>query len=213
MFKRMSILVRRPADDRAAFARRWEAHGSLVSRLPNIRAYTQNHVEEEFARGDRAPHVRADGIVELQFDTPAAMQEAFSSEAAKPVREDEPSFLGHGTGYVLGSVSSHQVAEDGAKLILAVRSPDHTRDVDTILDALTSQPGCADVICDRVVSIIPRLEMREGPQQVDAFIHTSFVDVDAARCAAHELLDLPLTIADDPDAAVSIFRVRTITFI
>ncbi len=101
MFRRLSILVRRPSDDRGAFARGWEHHGTIVKHLPGIRSYQQNHVVEEFGHVGDPPPFRVDGIVELRFDSPEAMKEAFASVAATPVKADEPNFLGHGTGYAM----------------------------------------------------------------------------------------------------------------
>jgi uncharacterized protein (TIGR02118 family) len=204
MFKRMSILVRRPSDDRAQFAKGWERHGEFVSHLPFIRSYIQNHVVEEFLPNGVSPAVRADGLVELRFDTPDDMARAFSSEAAVPVKADEPNFLGHGTGYAMVEASPIRTAENGSKLILAVTSRAHA---DAAEKASRSQRGLIDIFRDDVASVIARPEMKDGPQSVDTFLHLFFDSVDAARRSGGALQK------QLGPSVVAVYRVRTMTFI
>ena len=49
--------------------------------------------------GAGADTLQADGVAELFFRDPAAMQQAFTSPQSAALREDEPRFLGHSTGY------------------------------------------------------------------------------------------------------------------
>jgi uncharacterized protein (TIGR02118 family) len=203
MFKRMSILVRRATDDRSQFAEKWQSHGGLVSRLRQIRSYVQNHVVEEFAA---AAPMRADGIVELWFDSAAAMAEAFASDLAKPIKLDEPNFLGHGTGYVIAEASPVRTAEQGNKLVVALRAADPAL-AEKVTDSVRSMPGCTEVVRDDVASLIARPEFREGPQPVDAFLHASFEDVAAAQRAGRLITDTA------SGASLAVFRVRTVTMI
>jgi uncharacterized protein (TIGR02118 family) len=204
VFRRLSILVRRPSDDRAAFARKWEHHGTLVKHLPGIRAYQQNHVLEVFGHAGAGAPFRVDGVVELRFDSPMAMAQAFASEAATPVKADEPNFLGHGTGYAIAEAAIARPAEDGSKLILIVR----TGDPSEIETAARDRPGYVHVIRDRVEQVIARPEMVEGPQQAIAFVHLYFDSVDHTREAGLALLRTPI-----PSLSFTLCRVRTLTVI
>jgi uncharacterized protein (TIGR02118 family) len=207
MFRRLSILVRRATDDRATFARGWEHHGTIVRHLPGIRAYQQNHVIEEFRHVGAPPPFRVDGVVELRFDSPDAMKEAFASEAAIPVKADEPNFLGHGTGYAMAAASLVRPAEDGSKLIVVIRQQNEAA-IRALESAACALPGCVHVIHDDVVEVIARPEMAEGPQRADVFLHLYFDDVERARHAAERI-----TRDDAGGLDYSVFRVRTLTVI
>jgi uncharacterized protein (TIGR02118 family) len=203
MLRRLSILVRKPSQDRREFARAWEHHGTLVKRLPGIRSYQQNHVLEELGHVGAAPPFRIDGIVELRFDSAEAMSVAFSSELARPVKADEPHFLGHGTGYVASADHDTRRSEDGTKLVIVCRGKG-----DSLARASANLPGLVDSIRDDVVSIIPRPEMAEGPQQAHLFLHLYFENAEATRGAA-----TALRTTDPGVAAFSMVRVRTLTVI
>jgi len=209
MLKRMSILVRLPSDDQAMFSRKWQRHGTLVSHLPGIHSYIQNHVEEQFG----SANVKANGIVELRFDSLEAMHSAFTTEAAKPVRNDEPNFLGHGTGYILEAPTPIQTAVDGSKLILALKLEKSPEQIDSIEDFAKSLEGYRDLVRDNVASILARREMAEGPQHVDAFLHIYFDRPESARRAGQTLAERYGLATKAPNEFLSIFRVRTITYI
>jgi uncharacterized protein (TIGR02118 family) len=207
MFRRLSILVRRATDDRATFARGWEHHGTIVSHLPGIRGYQQNHVIEEFGHVGAPPPFRVDGVVELRFDSPDAMKQAFASEAAIPVKADEPNFLGHGTGYAIAAAPAVRPAEDGSKLIVVIRQHNEAA-MSAFKAAARALPGCVHVIHDDVIEVIARPEMADGPQRAEVFLHLYFDDVERARRAGD------LITKDDPGGlAYSVFRVRTLTVI
>jgi uncharacterized protein (TIGR02118 family) len=208
VFRRLSILVRRPSDDRAAFARGWEHHGTIVEHLPGVRSYQQNHVLEEFGHAGAPPEFRIDGVVELRFDSPEAMKDAFASDAAVPVKADEPNFLGHGTGYATAAAQSVRTAEDGSKLIVVIRHDGHPEAVSAPEALGRGMPGFQHAIRDDVVSVIARPEMTAGPQQADAFLHVCFDTPQHAREAASQLARHPVT-----DAAYSVVRVRTVTVV
>ena len=208
MFRRLSILVRRESDDRATFARSWEHHGTLVKHLPGILSYQQNHVVEEFGHTGTAPSFRADGIVELRFETPEAMNRAFSSDDARPVKADEPNFLGHGTGYAMAEAQAARPSVDGRKLIVVFRRDGGRAAADSIEAWARGLPGCMHVFRDDVVTVIPRPEMAVGPQRADVFLHLYFDTIDHAREVGRGLLSQTA-----PDVAFSVYRVRTITII
>jgi uncharacterized protein (TIGR02118 family) len=203
MFKRMSILLRKPEDTRDSFASKWERHGKLVSQLPLIRAYLQNHVIERF--GTRGVP-EADGIVELLFDRPEDMTTAFSDPRAALVRMDEPGFLGHGTGYALERDSPCLPASQGEKLIVMLDASADEKLAAALLGEAASSRGFRGGFRDNVKTIIARPEMERGPQQVLGFLHLLFDDVETASDAGRRLAEA----AADAEAA-SIFRVRTIT--
>ncbi len=197
MFKRMSTLVRRPDHDRATFSRLWERHAAPVSGLPRVRGYIQNHIEEEFSA---AAPIRADGFVELLWDSPEDMAAAFAAEAAKPMVEDEPRFLGHGSGYALHTALPLRDMP-GGKLILAVLGDD----VAAIQAEAADLAGLTASALDTVSSLIAKPGMTP-PQPVDAFLHLWFGDLETARTAA-------LRLATRKDMTAGIYRVRTIRFV
>ena len=208
MFRRLSILVRRASDERATFASGWEHHGTIVKHLPGIRSYQQNHVVEEFGHVGDGPPFRVDGVVELRFDSPEAMKEAFASEAATPVKADEPNFLGHGTGYAMAIAQTVRTAEDGSKLIVVLRHNGHTGDAALIEASARALPGCIHMIHDEVVTVIARPGIREGPQQTDVFLHVYFDSEENAREAGRSLARQKTS-----GAAFSVYRVRTLTVV
>jgi uncharacterized protein (TIGR02118 family) len=198
----MSILIRLHQDDRESFAAKWEYHGTLVSQLPLIRTYLQNHVVETITRQGV---IEADGIVELKFDRPEDMATAFASPNAAAVKADEPGFLGHGTGYALETDTMPLCSPDGAKLI-AVWATNSDPSVERLVHAARSIPGFKRAVRDVVASVIPRPEMRRPPQRVSTFLHLLFADTEAASSAGRTLVG---SIGAENAANVSVFRVRT----
>ncbi len=208
MFRRLSILVRRPTDDRPAFALGWEQHGTIVKHLSGIRSYQQNHVVEEFGHVGEPPLFRVDGVVELRFDSPEAMKDAFSSEAAKPVKADEPNFLGHGTGYVMAAAQTVRTAEDGSKLIVVLRHNGQTAEAEAVESAARALPGFAHAIRDDVVTVIPRPEMATVRNWRTSFCTCDFDTTETARQAGRTLAR-----PRPSGAAFSVYRMRTLTVI
>lgn len=203
MFKRMSVLVRRDGDDRAYFADKWLAHAAFISDLPGVRGYLQNHIVEEFAG---AAPLRADGFVELRFDSPAAMAEAFKAPAAKLMAADEPGFLGHGSGYALTTDGLLRAAEGGEKVIVAV--------IDGALEPLADYAGAlkretgADLVQDDVAELIAKPNMAP-PQPVRWFLHLYCGSAATASTAGARAMKL----AGEYGFTVAPFRVRTVTIV
>lgn len=203
MFKRMSVLVRRPGDSRQAFSRGWEAHAAPVSSLPRVRGYIQNHVEEDLSAPGVSP-IKVDGFVELLWDKPEDMAMAFASPQARPMVEDEPNFLGHGSGYALERAPA-LVEAQGGKLIVAVTGERPA--VTAFEDRIAGLPGLERRIRDDVKTLIPKPGMAP-PQPVDAFFHLYFTDESAARSAGEVL-----AAAGAPSLRTGVYRVRTIRFV
>jgi uncharacterized protein (TIGR02118 family) len=203
MFKRMSVLVRRPDHDRATFSRLWEGHAAPVSALPKVRGYIQNHVEESF--GAESP-VEADGFVELLWDRPEDMAEAFASDAARPMVEDEPGFLGHGSGYALARAAPLREAGDG-KLLLVTRGGSEA-DRRGLLALSAGMPGLSGVLRDDVINLIAKPGMAP-PQPVDVFIHLWFDDLATARDAGRRIA----REGGRGRLRLGVYRVRTLRFV
>jgi uncharacterized protein (TIGR02118 family) len=116
MFKRISLLVRKPGISREEFARHWrEIHGPLALPLPKVVRYVQNHIREE---GARHPHLPAaggqvDGIVEFWFENRQDMEQAFATPEAAALFADGALFIESVTSYVveehvvIGEASPH----------------------------------------------------------------------------------------------------------
>jgi len=198
MFKRMSVLVRRPDHDRATFSHLWQRHAAPVSRLPKIRGYIQNHVLEVLSRS--AP-IQADGFVELLWDRPEDMGAAFASDAARPMVEDEPGFLGHGSGYALAN-AQFRFEPRSEKLIVAVLG-----DASVVLHALADAAAATTWTCDEVASLIAKPKM-QPPQPVDAFVHVWCQDDQSARNAA-----AALSKVSNQQASFGVYRVHPLLFV
>lgn len=202
MFKRMSVLVRRPDHERAAFSPLWERHAAPVSQLPKVRGYIQNHVEEDFSP---ASPIEADGFVELLWDRPEDMAAAFASPAARPMVEDEPGFLGHGSGYALAGFAPLAEAPGGKLIVVATGyGVADWRGVEALVADL---PGLNGHLRDDVTALIPK-PLMAPPQPVDAFFHLWFDDVPTAQGAGRELARIAA-----PGVALGVYRVRTIRFV
>jgi uncharacterized protein (TIGR02118 family) len=197
MFKRMSVLVRRPDHDRATFSRLWERHATPVSQLPKVRGYIQNHIEEDFSP---ASPIRADGFVELLWDRPEDMAVAFASEVARPMVEDEPGFLGHGSGYALAQARPLREAA-GRKLIVAARGD--TAALAAVEGQVATLVGRDAWQRDDVTDLIAK-PLMAPPQPLDAFYHLWFEDAASARDAGERLA---------PIAGIGVYAVRTIRFV
>jgi uncharacterized protein (TIGR02118 family) len=206
MFKRMSVLVRRAGDDRVYFSRRWEAHAAPVSGLPKVRGYIQNHVIAEFTPAPGSP-IAADGFVELLWDRPEDMAAAFASPAARPMVEDEPGFLGHGSGYALAAAPP-LTESAGGKLIVAVVTGADRSALDELEAKFRGIEGAGHLIRDEVTGLIRKPGMAP-PQPVDAFFHLYFGDVEGADRAGRALA------AGAPAASLrlGVYGVRTKRFV
>ncbi len=199
MFKRMSILEKRSGDDQAFFSRYWEErHGPLVARLPFIRAYVQNHVEQQYEPSS----FRVGGIVELQFDDASAMDEAFSAEGSKAVIADEANFLGNAAGYIIGDSTVCMAGELG-KLVVLLSHDDRRAGTKEFETAVRQLPGFVQLIRDDVASTITRPGSAQPGQRVDSFFHIYFDGTAEADRAGPKVARMADTFK------LGVFRMRT----
>ena len=116
MLKQITWFRKRSDLSREAFGQHWRTrHAAIVSELPGIRRYVQNHVTAE--GGDW------DGIAEVWFDDIDAMRANVGRPELDRIRADEPNFLdtaSMGTLVVEPTVVIDGATE-GAKLLVLVR--------------------------------------------------------------------------------------------
>ena len=125
MLKQLSIFRRREDLSQEVFRDYWRnRHPEVVTRLPGIRRYVQNHVTGVL-RGEPA----WDGIAEVWFDDIESMRANVGSQALDDIRADEANFIAAGS-MVSIVTAEHAVVDDSAGsephkvLALVKRSPD-----------------------------------------------------------------------------------------
>jgi uncharacterized protein (TIGR02118 family) len=93
--RNLTLLRRKPGISVEEFQHHWlEVHGPLVSALPGVRRYAQNHVTASATRaGYPTVELGIDGIVEFVFESAESMREAFDSEAGRRAMADAPNFI------------------------------------------------------------------------------------------------------------------------
>ena len=90
MTKVIFVVHKRPDMDRGEFRRYWrDVHGPIAARVPGLRKYVQNHSLPDPASGE----LPCDGIAELWFDSPEAMQAGFASPEGAATTAYIPNFL------------------------------------------------------------------------------------------------------------------------
>ncbi|WP_223258734.1 EthD domain-containing protein [Trinickia symbiotica] len=93
---RIGLLNRKAGLTVDQFRSHWiSVHGALVSKLPRLRRYEQNHVihAPQGGSGFKSGGDRVDGFSELHFDHDDDMREALATQAAKSMVENEVNFL------------------------------------------------------------------------------------------------------------------------
>lgn len=84
LVKRISFITRHPAIDFDKFKYEWYVtHCEFVEKMVEVEGYRQNLVLERYSKRGRAAsrqEVRIDGMVELYFETPELLAQAFGSE-------------------------------------------------------------------------------------------------------------------------------------
>lgn len=211
--KRMSILERRPGDTRDFFSRHWRTiHGGMVSRLPYLAAYNQNHVVEHFATGLEG--YPADGFVEQLWRSTAEMQAGYNSPVVAELIGDEPNYLGHGSNYAILTSVPLQADESGTKLIASLL---HGGDV-TWIEKITARAAdlnkLSQIIRDDVIATIAKPNMLPvPPRPADAFLHLHFTNIAATQAAAAALIGFAATLKTPARAAFGLHRVVTATIV
>lgn len=85
----VAILGRRAGMSFAEFDRYWlEVHAPLAAKLPGVTRYVQRHVKAP------SPEFGVDGFAFIDYESEAAMDAAWASEAGKAALADVPNFLG-----------------------------------------------------------------------------------------------------------------------
>ncbi len=207
--KRMSILERRPGDDRDYFSRHWhQIHGGMVSRMPFLYAYVQNHIVEEFSLPH--PGFPGDGLVEQLWRNTAQMQRGYNSPVVRDLIADEVNYLGHGSNYAILASAPLQEALEGAKLVVALR---HGGDVDLADAVMASADGDAVLRDDVIATIAKPNFLPVPPHPADMFLHMWFADDEAASAAGRQIGQALAALPFNPRAAIALWRVTTRTIV
>ena len=109
MIKVVYFFKRRPEMSVEAFQDHWgTTHAQLITALPGIRRYVQNHtLPSAYRKGEPA----FDGVAESWFDDTGAMKALASSPQYAAVLTDEPAFIDHAS---MGSIITEEhVIKDG----------------------------------------------------------------------------------------------------
>jgi len=109
LLKRISTLKRRPDITEQDFRREWIVHRDLVLKMPGVSGYRQNVVmARERIKGQPCGYedLPMDGIVELWFESPSALEAAFSSPAGRTTMAHAKTFLAEITAF---AVIEHRV--------------------------------------------------------------------------------------------------------
>lgn len=185
--KRMSILERRPGDDRALFLRHWhDVHGGMVSGMPHLYAYAQNHVVEDFPA--EAPGIPADGIVEQLWRSTAEMQRGYNSPVVKELIADEVNYLGHGSNYAILAQAALREAPSGNKILIALRHGGNPELSDALAELASGV--CDDVLRDDVIATIAKVNfLPVPPRPVDMFLHLFCADAGSAGRTGRQIAE------------------------
>jgi len=90
MAKLVALLVKKPGMSADEFRSYWkERHSPVAAKMPGLKKYIQNHSPVDMAGGTPA----VDGVAELWFDSPQAIEAAFASPEGQAALADVPNFL------------------------------------------------------------------------------------------------------------------------
>jgi uncharacterized protein (TIGR02118 family) len=205
--KRMSILERRRGDDRAFFLRHWhDIHGAMVSHLPHLFAYVQNHIVEGFPCDH--PGFPGDGIVEQLWQSTALMQRGYNSPVVRDLIADEVNYLGHGSNYAILAQGPLRLAPSGSKLLAALSHGGAVDLADKVAEAAAVL--CDDLVRDDVIATIAKPNFLPAPPRpVDMFLHLYCADQQMASEVGGELAKSIAALPFGAGAAVEVWRVAT----
>ncbi|MGB3413447.1 MAG: EthD domain-containing protein [Microbacteriaceae bacterium] len=104
--RNFTLISKRQDLSQEEFRRYWtEVHAPIAQRLPGLIGYVQHHVVDTGARGDfPAPPADVDGIVELIFESRAAMDAALSGPVGEELVEDARNFQSQMRKYIVEDV-------------------------------------------------------------------------------------------------------------
>ena len=100
--KRVDLLTRRPDRSEDDFRRAWTAHRELVRSVPGVRGCRHNVViARERVKGQPCSYeeLPIDGIAELWFERPAAMETSLASHAGAAQASEAKSFVAEITSF------------------------------------------------------------------------------------------------------------------
>ncbi|MCG6909264.1 MAG: EthD family reductase [Deltaproteobacteria bacterium] len=111
MIKAVFVMHRKPGQDVEEFQNYWRtAHGDLVRKIPGLRRYTQCHtLLSGYGRPVPPP---ADGVEELCFDSPAALEALETSAEGRSAAADLETFTD--TSRVIRILTEEIVVKEGA---------------------------------------------------------------------------------------------------
>lgn len=123
MIKRIGMFRRKVDLDRAAFSKHWATtHRRIVTTLPGMARYVQNHVYEPL--DPPFSSVQAydiDGIAEMWWESEAAMNATMNEDARSRLMRDEANFIERITIFLVEE--ERQSVNDGTvKVIVPMRS-------------------------------------------------------------------------------------------
>jgi len=187
MIKRMTMLARREDRSLDAFRRHWlHEHVKIVTRMPHLHGYIQNHVVDRLIADIGEPHFDIDGIPELWFVDEAAKNAALQSPAARELPVDETNFV---RGITIFAIDEHVVragAGGGAKVMAVGRSgsaPGPAKATPAWAKSLADLPGATRAVINTVVTADHRPGVWHEPVPPDALVELRFADEGSARRA------------------------------
>lgn len=176
----------------------------MVSRMPHLYAYIQNHVVEDFAVGD----FPANGIVEQLWRTTREMQRGYNSPMVRELIADEVNYLGHGSNYAILADGPLRNAPDGTKLVAALRHGGDAGLADAVADKAAE--FCAELVRDDVIATIAKPNfLPVPPRPVDMFLHLYGNDGPSASDMGHRLAEAVTALTFPNKAAFGLWRVAT----
>lgn len=183
MIKRMTMLARREDRSLDAFRRHWlHEHVKIVTRMPHLHGYVQNHLVDRLIAEIGEPHFSIDGIPELWFVDEASKNAALQSSAAKELPVDEKNFI---RGITIFAVDEQVTkAGQGEAKVMAVgrsgASGDRPRRWTEMLAAL---PGVRRAAVNTVLTADHRPGVWHEPVPPDAIVELRFDSQADARRA------------------------------
>ena len=123
MIKVISAFKRKNGMSVEAFQKYWlDIHGPIVTQLPGVKAYIQNHT---LRGGYRRTEPAVDGVAELCFKDTDTLRSLINTDELRAVREDHPKFMDMDSycEFVTEDVviKDGQIPADGVKNIELVR--------------------------------------------------------------------------------------------